>query len=303
MAIIEQNEEFASQATALTRCTVQVKSGRYGVGSGVIWRSDGLIVTNAHVVMGQNATVELSDGRVFEGTIQAKDPRRDLAAIAISASDLPTATVGDSDTLRVGQLVLAMGNPLGLAGVLTKGIIHAVTPRLGTGEEPSQNQKSKIKNPKSAWWVKADVRLAPGNSGGPLADAQGRVIGINTAIAQGLALAVPSNEVEQFLQGTSERPYLGLTMQPVLLRLEFKRVLGLLLLSVEPSSPADEAGLLAGDMLIGVSGQFFNRADDLSSILQHSEPGDMLQLDIVRGSKILTCNVVLRGGNSGAEAA
>ncbi len=174
-------EELAAVAAALSRSTVQVRSRRYGAGSGVIWHSSGLIITNSHVVRGSRATVELSDGRVFDAVCTSRDPQRDLATLKVSAVDLPSATVGDSDALRVGELVLAVGNPLGLVGALTTGIIHAIAP-------------------KDASWVQADVRLAPGNSGGPLADAQGRVIGINTVIAGGLALAVPSNAVERFLR-------------------------------------------------------------------------------------------------------
>ena len=175
-------EEFAALAAALSRSTVQVHelTSRNG-GSGVIWRADGLIITNSHVVSGSHATVKLSDGRVFDAEVTARNPERDLAVLQIKATDLPTATVGDSDALRVGQMVLAIGNPFGLVGVTT-GIIHAMS-----------------SNGCSSHWVQADVRLFPGNSGGPLADAGGRVIGINSMIAGGLAFAVPSNAVEYFL--------------------------------------------------------------------------------------------------------
>ena len=174
-------EELAAVAAALSRSTVQVRTRRFGVGSGVIWHPSGLIITNAHVVRGPRATVELSDGRVLDAVCTRRDLQRDLAALTVSAADLPSVTVGDSDALRVGQLVLAVGNPLGLVGALTTGIIHAM-------------------GPKDASWVQADVRLAPGNSGGPLADVHGRVIGINAVIAGGLALAVPSKAVERFLR-------------------------------------------------------------------------------------------------------
>lgn len=190
-------EELAAVAAALSRSTVQVRSRRFGVGSGVIWHSSGLIITNNHVVRGPRAKVELSDGRVLDAVCTSRDPQRDLAALTVSAADLSAATIGDSDTLRVGELVLAVGNPLGHVGVLTTGIIHAIGPKDALTK-----------------WVQADVRLAPGNSGGPLADAQGRVIGINSAIAGGLALAVPSNAVERFLRlGSEERPYLGVTKE------------------------------------------------------------------------------------------
>lgn len=189
-------EDLAAVATALSRSTVQVQSRRFGVGSGVIWHSSGLIITNAHVARGSRATVELSDGRVFDAVCTSRDSQQDLAALTVSATDLPAATVGDSDALRVGELVLAVGNPLGIVGALTTGIIHAIGPK-----------------DTSSRWVQADVRLAPGNSGGPLADAQGRVIGINTVIAGGLALAVSSNAVQRFLRlREGERPSLGVSI-------------------------------------------------------------------------------------------
>ena len=176
--------ELADVAKRLCRSTVQVLSGN-GSGSGVIWHADGLIVTNSHVVHKSRATVQLADGRVFEAVCKSRDPERDLAALQVEATDLPAAAIADSD-VRVGELVLAVGNPLGLVGALSTGIIS----RLDTVAASSQ------------WWVMADVRLFPGNSGGPLADAQGRVIGINSMVVEGLALAVPSQAVKRFLRMT-----------------------------------------------------------------------------------------------------
>lgn len=175
--------EFVAVAERLRLSTVQVLNST-GVGSGIIWHSNGIIVTNAHVTRGARATVKLWDGQVFEAAVARRDPVRDLAMLKVEAADLPAAKVGDSDTLRVGELVLAIGNPLGLVGALTTGIIS----RVGSVELSTRQR-----------WIVADVRLSPGNSGGPLANAQGLVIGINSMIAGGLALAVPSNAVERFL--------------------------------------------------------------------------------------------------------
>src|SRR5262249_17633358 len=157
--------------------------------------------TNAHVVRGPRLTVALADGRSLDAALTARDPHRDLAALAVDAHDLPAADVADSDHLRVGDLGLAVGNPLGMIGALATGIIHS-TGAIGTRR-----------------WIQADVSLAPGNSGGPLADARGRVIGINAMVAGGLALAVPSNTVTEFLSdgaGEHGRPRLGVTIEPVL---------------------------------------------------------------------------------------
>jgi serine protease Do len=178
MAALDQNW-MPALAAHLRRSSVVVRGREPGGGSGVIWNASGLIVTNAHVAWGKQQQVELSDGRRFAADVIARDTRRDLAALRIQANGLPAATVGDSKTLRVGEIVAAIGNPLGIAGALSTGIVHAIGP---------------------ADWIQADVRLAPGNSGGILADASGCVIGINTMIAMGLALAIPSRAVEQFLK-------------------------------------------------------------------------------------------------------
>ena len=277
------NEELVAVAEALNRSTVQVQSRRFGGGSGVIWHYGGLIITNAHVIRGMGAKVKLSDKRVLNAVCIKRDTIRDLAALKVDATDLPAATIGDSDALKVGELVLAVGNPLGFVGAVTTGIIHA------TALFPRR-------------WVEADIRLAPGNSGGALADAQGRVIGINTVIAGGLALAVPSNTVERFLlQG--ERPLLGVTIQPVLVPLRGRGVLGLLLLEIQPDSLAASAGLLAGDVLIGTAGQFFQTTTDLAQALWQLNPGDTLQLDFLRGGDRTSCEVQIVGGQSGASAA
>jgi len=166
----------------LRRITVQVHGSSGGTGSGVIWISNGLIVTNAHVAR-DTAAVVLPGGRAIEARGLAWDPEYDLAALALDAEGLSAADVGDSDRLRVGDLVVAVGSPFGLVGAVTAGVIHAIGPRRTAGSS----------------FIRADLRLAPGNSGGPLGDARGRVIGINAMIVGGLALAVPSNVVARFL--------------------------------------------------------------------------------------------------------
>jgi len=176
-------DDLTAVTRRLRRITVQVHGARAGMGSGVIWASDGLIVTNAHVAQDRRVGVVLPDGGSLEARLLAWDPERDLAALAIDAHGLPAADVGDSDSLRVGELVVAVGNPLGLAGAVTAGVIYAIGPRRSVG--PS--------------FIQADLRLAPGNSGGPLANAHGHVIGINARVAGGLALAVPSSLVARFL--------------------------------------------------------------------------------------------------------
>jgi len=242
---------FGEIAERLRRSTVQVfPHGRgKGGGSGVVWKSDGLIVTNAHVARSREPEVELWDGRRFPARVAARDPRRDLATLRIAAADLETATPGDSDSLRAGELVIAIGNPLGFAGALSTGVIHSIGKLPGMGSQR---------------WIRAAVQLAPGNSGGPLANAQGLVVGINTAIVNGLGVAVPGSAALDFVR-RGPRPSLGVVLRPV--------SQGLLLLEVEPNGAAAAASLRAGDILLG-------SFDDLNEALDSGR--DVLRLQFVR---------------------
>lgn len=179
--------ELEDIAKRLRFSTVKVQKRRSGGGSGVIWQSSGLIVTNAHVAPSAHATVKLADGSVLAGTVMARDYAHDLAALWVDAHDLPAVTLGNSDALLVGQLVLAIGNPRHVAGALRIGIVHAFgRTAAGSGRR----------------WVEADIDLPPGYSGGPLSDAAGLVIGINSMAARdGRGFAVPSKTVEAFLSG------------------------------------------------------------------------------------------------------
>jgi serine protease Do len=217
---------FGEIAERLRRATVQVVAGAHrGLGSGIVWNSDGLIVTNAHVARQREAEVQLWDGRRVPARLVSSDPRRDVAALRAAAADLEPAAPGDSSAVRPGELVIAVGNPLGFAGALSTGVVHSVAPIPGMGGQQ---------------WIRADVRLAPGNSGGPLADASGRVIGINTAILDGLGIAVPVNEALAFLR-RGPRPSLGVTLRPV--------SGGLTILELQAGGAAAEASLLPGDVL------------------------------------------------------
>lgn len=272
--------DLAATAQSVRHSTVHVRNGRWGGGAGVVWQPNGLIITNAHVAQGSTAQVELFDGRTFEADVTRRDPQRDLAALSIKAAGLPAATIADSDALRVGQIAVALGNPLGLSGALTLGIIHAIAPAEGRGRQT---------------WVQADIRLAPGNSGGPLVDARGRVIGINSMIAGGMGLAVPSNAVQRFLLAHGNRPRLGLTMQPVIVPVNRRRstLRGLLVLEVARGSAADHAGVYVGDILIGLAGRPFGGPRDLDDALHEARASGTVQLDVVRGGQPRSLAVVL----------
>ncbi len=261
---------FGEIAERLRRSTAQVFPGRrQGAGSGVVWTSDGLILTNAHVAHASTAQVELWDGRRFEARVTARDPRRDLAALRIPAAGLEPSTPGDSGSLRPGELTIAVGSPLGFAGALSTGVIHSIGAIPGMGRRP---------------WIRADVRLAPGNSGGPLANAQGHVIGINTAIVNGLGVAVPVNTAVEFLRRGSP-PALGVTLRPLRL--------GLLILELEPDGAAAAASLRPGDILL-------TSFDDLSDALDSGR--EVVRLRFLRGDRTRVREAVV-GLRARAEAA
>ncbi|PYU49022.1 MAG: peptidase S1 [Acidobacteria bacterium] len=273
---------FGEIAEQLRRSTVLIHSGSRGSGSGVIWSSDGLIVTNAHVVRGSNVRVQLWDGREIEGAIASRDPRRDLAALRISADSLPAASPADSSQLRPGELAIAIGNPMGFVGALTTGVIHAIGPLRGLGSQT---------------WVQASVRLAPGNSGGPLADARGYVIGINTMVAGRLALAIPSNAVCGFVAGGPRSAWLGVAVHPVRLPRANGHAFGLVLLEVEPGSPAAQASLMAGDILLGTEEKGFQSVEYVAAAID-GQGSRLLRLEFLRGDYSRVRRVTVRLGDS-----
>jgi serine protease Do len=258
---------FGEIAEKLRRSTVLIRAGNRGNGSGIIWSAEGVIVTNAHVARSDKMHIELWDGREFDAVVTARDTRRDLAALQVEAKALPAAAAADSTQVRPGELAIAIGNPMGFVGALTTGVVHSVGAIRGAG---------------SFEWVQSSVRLAPGNSGGPLADARGRVIGINTMIAGRVALAIPSSAVTQFLASGVGQSWLGITVYPVHVPRRGRRVFGLVLLEVAPDSPAARASLMSGDILLGTAEEPFRFVDDLSRSISGKGPG-LLRLEFLRG--------------------
>ncbi|MEA2718388.1 MAG: serine protease Do [Candidatus Eremiobacteraeota bacterium] len=221
--------DLEALAETLRASTVAVRLGRDGAGSGVIWASDGAIVTNAHVASRPRVEVVLSDGRRFDARVERRDARRDLALLRINASGLPAAATRDPGELRTGELLVAVGHPLGIPNALTMGIVHAPV-----GDRPGR-------------FVQADLWLAPGNSGGPLADAHGRVVGINSMVVGGLALAVPADDVHRFAGVRNAPSRLGIRLAPGRLR-DGRDVL--VIVDIEPGGRGQRAGLLIGDALL-----------------------------------------------------
>lgn len=277
---------FGGIVEGLRRSTVLIRGHRGGMGSGVIVDADGMIVTNSHVVRSSRLDVQLWDGRTFHAEVKARDAARDLAILSVPASGLSAVPAGDSGILRVGELVVAVGNPLGFIGAVTTGVVHAVGPLSGLG-------------PTS--WVQSDLQLAPGNSGGPLADAMGRLVGINTMISGQLALALPGNVVRRFVASQEPGESLGVTLRAVPLALNGVWQMGLLFLKVADGGTAHAASLMPGDIVVAINGKTVGSVEDLQeALVGHGER--VVQLQFVRGERtsLRTATVLLGTGRSKA---
>jgi serine protease Do len=269
------------------RSVVQVRSSGRGIGAGVIWPGDGLVLTNHHVVAGRrrrgNIRVALHDGRTFDADVVKSGRNLDLALLRLEGDygDLPAAPVGDSDALRLGELVYAIGHPWGSVGAVSAGIVGGVGELRGPGRGSS------------ARYVRSDVALAPGNSGGPLLNARGEVVAINAMIFGLMALSIPSNAAEAWVAG-ERRPRLGIGVLPVELPAFLRReagTAGLVIAGVETAGAADRAGLLVGDVLLAIAGKPLREAETLLNAVAHA--GDVVSLRVMRGGKIRVMEVRL----------
>jgi serine protease Do len=250
----------------LRRSTVHIRGFNRRVqsmGSGVIWDGGGTVITNAHVMGKGAASVELWDGRTVTAEVKDRDGHLDLVKLGLPVAGLPAVGVRESE-VKPGELVIAVGNPLGFTGALTTGVVHAVGPVPGLGQRRG---------------VQSAIRLAPGNSGGPLADAAGRLAGINTMIVSGIALSIPVSTVWDFVKNGAG-PRLGVTIQPV--SLGGRGGAGLLVLTVDQDSPAERASLLIGDVLIGANEKSFESPEDLADSIRES--AKILKLRFTRGN-------------------
>jgi S1-C subfamily serine protease len=257
-----------------------------GGGSGVIIAPDGYLLTNHHVVHGAGRiAVQTADGRKMSAQVVGLDQHTDLAVLSVPASGLPAAELGDSGTLRVGQLVVAIGNPLGFQATVTAGVVSALGRAL-------RAQSGRLIDSV----IQTDAALNPGNSGGPLADSRGRVIGINTAIiafSQGICFAVPVNTARwvtaQLLrEGRVRRAYLGVVGQTVdvdraaLIDHGLAGASGVRVVEIQAESAAARAGLRAGDTIVRLAGVRIESADDLQRALGAHRVGERLQIVVLR---------------------
>lgn len=277
--------------------------GGSGAGSGMVWDADGHIVTNNHVVAGaEQIVVTLADGRMFEAETVGTDPITDLAVLALvdAPSDLELPVIGESGDLDVGRPVMAVGNPLGLSSTVTTGIISALDRPVTAGE--GQGQAPTVTNA-----IQIDAAINPGNSGGPLFDSEGRVIGITSAIASlsggqsgsiGLGFAIPVDLVgtitEQLIEtGTAEHAFLGVALSEETVTADGVTRSGAGVQSVEPGSPADDAGLAVGDVITAIDDRPVSSAAALTGYVRAHTAGEKVGLAVVRDGELTEVEVTL----------
>lgn len=271
-------------------------------GSGFIVSANGYIVTNNHVIQNANqVTVVLNDGREFQATVKGTDSRTDLAVIKVEASDLPFLVFGDSDRLRAGEMVFALGNPFGLEGTITSGIVSAKG-RQDLGIATYED------------FIQTDAPINPGNSGGPLLNVRGEVVGVNTAIFSrsggymGIGLAIPSKMVQPIIdqivdKGSVKRAYLGIILQPIDKELSdalnMDKPEGILISDVVKGSPAEKAGLQQGDIIVEYNGNPVKNLNKFRNDIAMMSPGQSVKLKILRSNKKMNFAVVLGCQNDG----
>jgi S1-C subfamily serine protease len=274
--------------------TIQQQQGQ---GSGFITRSDGVLLTNAHVVEGASeVSVTLPDGRSFTGKVLGSDPLTDVAVVKVVASKLPVAPLGDSAKVRPGEWAIAIGNPLGLDNTVTAGIISAIqrTNAVGEGQRVP--------------YIQTDAAVNPGNSGGPLINDRGQVIGINTAIRQapgaGLSFAIPINVARQIAaqileKGAASHPYIGVRLQALTPQLareinastdecRLPEVNGVVVVEVMPGSPAAKGGLKPCDLIDQVGGKAVKNPSEVQLAVDQGRVGQPLAVSLRRGDQRLT---------------
>ncbi|HVM35494.1 MAG TPA: trypsin-like peptidase domain-containing protein [Actinomycetota bacterium] len=283
---VAADEPVAAIAERVLPSVVQIDTG-FGVGAGVIYDADGLIITAAHVVEGANVVdVRLSTGRRIEGRVLGSDPNSDIAVVRADASNLPAATLAE-DEPTVGQLAVAIGSPFGLESTVTAGVVSAVNRAVQRPDGTFQTM------------VQTDAPINPGNSGGALVDRTGRVIGINDAIRtttggnQGVGFAVPIDVV----RWVADRIINGEPVEPAMLGVSGGPVpdgrAGALVTQVIPGSPADDAGIREGDVITTIDGTFVESMEDLAAVIRSIPPGEEVTLEVERDDATLELTTTL----------
>jgi len=268
-----------------------------GAGSGVVITPDGYLVTSAHVVaQARSASASFIDGTEYELDVVGADPLSDLAIARARAATLEAMPIGDADTLRVGQLVVAIGNPMGFSGSVTSGVVSGLGRSLATAD--GNGHRRFVEDV-----IQTDAALNPGNSGGALADWKARLIGVNTAVAgMGLGLAVPLNATTQAIlaalmrNGRVRRGYIGIAggtrALPPAMAQRLERKAGVEVQEVVSGSPAEGAGLKGGDIIVSVGEASVAKAGDLQRLMVETRIGSKLPLTVLRNDHLLTLEVV-----------
>jgi len=292
--------ERLAPSVASLRVMRRVRGGRMpvGAGSGIVLTSDGFLLTSAHVVAPRRSgSVAFVDGREFAFEVVGSDPLSDLAVLRAEARDLVAAELGESEQLRVGQLVVAIGNPNGFAGSVTAGVVSALGRSLPARTRATSRIIDNV--------IQTDAALNPGNSGGALADGRGRVVGVNTAVAGvGLGLAVPINAATRRIvgalmtEGRVRRAYLGIAGGPRPLppraRIAAAQETGVEVIEVVDGSPAAGAGLRPEDLIVGIGDQAVTAVDDLQRLMVAELIGRPVEVRLVRRERLLRVQLIPR---------
>jgi S1-C subfamily serine protease len=296
--VVTSVAERVLPSVASLRVTRRVRGGyqAQGAGSAVAVTPDGFLVTSAHVVEGADrGSASFTDGRELPFDIVGRDPLSDLAVIRVTAADLEAVSLGDADRLRVGQLVVALGNPMGLAGSVTAGVVSALGRSFTTSNGRDARMVENV--------IQTDAALNPGNSGGALVDGRGRMVGVNTAVAGvGLGLAIPINTTTRRIvaalmrEGRFRRAFIGIAggrrpLPPRVAR-TLDRTAGLEVVEVVPGSPAARAGLRREDLVVDVDGAPVADAGDLQRLMLAEAIGRPLRVRVFRGGELLDLTVV-----------
>ena len=297
--LTEGEETVIRVARAVTPAVVSITVGNRGGGSGFIVRRDGMVLTNAHVVGNASIVrVGLADGREIEGRVLSRDAALDVAVVRVPVTNLPVATLGNSDELQVGQLAVAIGNPLGLERTVTTGVISAL------------NRSARELGGES--FLQTDAAISPGNSGGPLVDSQGRVVGINSAIlagqgVAGLGFAIPINVAMEMANqvlttGRYVRAFIGITYGDIDANLARQFGLpvreGVIVTGVVRGSPADRAGLRPQDIVTRIDDTEIEMGGDLRRVLRGRRPGETVRLTVVRPPNGRATTIAVRLGEA-----
>ena len=290
------SDQLAAMVEQVARSTARVDARHRVAGTGIVWSSDGVVVTADHVVEREEDIHVQLDGTTYDAELVGRDPTTDLAVLRINSKNGVAARIADSKALKQGNIVFALGRPWGEQAIVSAGVVSAVG-HFGFGDGWGEQFREGL--------IHADVTLYPGFSGGPLADASGRVVGVNTsAIGRGMSLAVPTETVSRVIaellkEGRIRRGFLGIGVQKIPLseslrtKLGLQQETGLMVLTVEAGSAAEKGSFLPGDILVGANGSTLARVRELHRWLSSERAGKQVKARVIRGGEIKELDVTI----------